>query len=293
MQPLLKRRLLIVFSLLVCLIPLFYIVYFTYAAATSTDYNYISLQINAILAIIQIITIIGLGITAWLNYQMADAARHSTEVSDKTLKHIMDVRDEETAPYILVYFEIPYGDTLVYLVIKNIGKSPARDIHIECNPHIQSTLSHAERYSPITRGIPSLAPHQEIRTIFDVFIDRMGANLPMTYTIKLMYKGGIGNRQRQDEQIADISMYNSRMFAKQKDFQDLVKATEKMSKAVTSMANQVRQEHIRRYQREKEIDTLGDRHLPEAISRPEDRQELEAINPSAEDTVDDAVSNDL
>lgn len=211
-----------------------------YFAATTTDRQEIEFRRDLIVSVIQGASLLYLGFTLAKNWEMASAANAAAEASRETLREMRDARDDETAPYVIAYFDIAYGDSTIHFIIKNIGQMPARNIRLKFSPPIKSSNEIFAKYSPIINGIPSLAPGQELKTFFGGYIEHNNANLPKTYEVKVSYKGGIIDKEREDVQVLDISMYEYRMYENKKDIDDLVKVTEKVLAVFRDLANERR-----------------------------------------------------
>jgi hypothetical protein len=99
------------------------------------------------------------------------------------------LREEQARPFVIVDFE---PDFLVYLTVENIGRTMARDVRIEFDKPLESTLTGRRELdeSPLFREpIPTLPPGKKIRLLFDQFPARLEAGLPLTYDVKLRYRG--------------------------------------------------------------------------------------------------------
>jgi hypothetical protein len=85
-------------------------------------------SIDIILAIVQIATLIALIIYVIKTWQMASATNKYAKTSENTLQEMKDSRDQEIAPYVIAYFDVPYGQKFIFLIIKNIGLSVAKNV---------------------------------------------------------------------------------------------------------------------------------------------------------------------
>lgn len=59
------------------------------------------------LLIVQILTLFCLIIYVIKTWEIASATREAARISEKTLKEMKEAREQENAPYILVYCEVP------------------------------------------------------------------------------------------------------------------------------------------------------------------------------------------
>jgi hypothetical protein len=174
----------------------------------AVDQNLVTTQfVTAIITtVVQVATLIVVIIYTIYTARMTSAARASAEAANNTIKEMKEARDQENAPYIVVYFDIPQNKHLIYLVIKN--------------------------------GIPSLPPNYEISTLFDGVINRFGnAIFPMTYMVEVSYTGGLVKDRRTSIQTLDLSMFYGLMKVNEKGQDELVKAVEDIAKQTREINN--------------------------------------------------------
>jgi len=185
-----------------------------------------------ITTIIQAATLIVVIIYTVYTARMTSAARASADAANNTVNEMKEARDQENAPYIVVYFDIPQNKHLIYLVIKNVGKSIATDIKLTFTPSLSSSVFTGINDVPLIKnGIPSLPPNYEIRTLFDGVINRFGnATFSMTYTVEVSYTGGLVKERRTSSQTLDLSMFYGLMQVNEKGLNELVKAVEDIAK---------------------------------------------------------------
>lgn len=219
------------------------------SAITTTNREEVLFRKEIIIAIIQGASLLYLVFTLGKTWEMASSTKDAANASQKALEETRDMRDEESSPYVLVYFDKPYGEIFLYLVIENIGKTAAFDVSLIFAPAIQSTQPYFSNFSPVINGIPSLAPGQEVKTLFDVYTSYTAAQLPLTYTVNVIYFGGRPRKEREEIQVVDISMYEGTMYPSKKDVNDIAKEVEKMQKSVQSIAHSLEQAfHLQEYQ---------------------------------------------
>jgi hypothetical protein len=121
----------------------------------------------------------------------ADATRDTAKAAENTLQEMKEARDEENAPFVIVYFNYIHSRyRSLYLMVENIGKNVARDIKLEFTPSLQVSEINRERIENnmlLKNGLKSLAPNYKIPIPFDYLIYYFQANLPMEYTVKVTY----------------------------------------------------------------------------------------------------------
>ena len=187
--------------------------------------------IDLALALVQIATLIALIIYVIKTWQIASASKKSTVVSEGILKEMKESRDQEVAPYVVAYFDIPYGMPLIYLIVRNAGKRVAKDVKLEFQPPLKNSNGEVINDMPLIKdGIRSIPPEYEIKTFFDSAISYFKKNeLPLTYTVKVSYSGGLRPATRNTEQIMDLSAFKS-VYINVKGMHELVKEVEKLVK---------------------------------------------------------------
>lgn len=120
------------------------------------------------------------------------------------------IRLEQARPHVVVHFAFSQG-ILVQIVIRNIGRTIARDIHLTWDRPLTSTLfgTRFEKMAAFTSGIPSLAPAQEIRVHFDSLPKRVETpEMPMTYACTVAYAGSGEKGPRYEEaQVLDLNVF--------------------------------------------------------------------------------------
>lgn len=180
---------------------------------------------------VQVITLIVVIIYTIYTAKMTSAARGSADAANNTVKEMKESREQENAPYIVVYFDIPQNKPLIYLIIKNIGKSIATDVKLTFSPSLTSNVFKGINDVPLIKnGISSLPPNFELRTLFDGAINRFGnENFPMTYTVEISYTGGLAKARKTTSQVLDLSLFFKLMQVREKGLDELVKAVEALA----------------------------------------------------------------
>jgi hypothetical protein len=204
--------------------------------------------IDYVLFTIQALGVIGLFLYVYKTWQIASANKTSAEASQKSielsqsvLKEMKASRIQEISPHVIVYFDMPYGNSwIMFFVIKNIGKMPAKDIELVFNPPLQTGFGNkiSDFDLSLTKdGISLLAPEQEIRTPFDAItnyfdskmVKRLDGELPTKYEIEISYSNLFEEERICLKQIVDFSMFRGLSFLEEKGTKDLIKAVETIS----------------------------------------------------------------
>jgi hypothetical protein len=184
------------------------------------------------LLLIQILTLIALIVYVAKTWEMASATKESAKSAENTLLEMREMRDQESAPYVIVFFDVPYAKSLVYLVIKNLGKSIAKDVKLSFEPSLQSSdVGNLENLSLFDKGIASLAPAQELRVLIDTTVAFFGEpGLPLISSVAITYHGGLKDELRTEKHTLDLSVHKGLMYIQSKDIHDLNESVEKLLK---------------------------------------------------------------
>jgi hypothetical protein len=186
-----------------------------------------------ILFYVQIASLIFLMLYVLKTWEMASATRKAAEATEKSVHEMREARDQESAPYVIAYFDIPIGHRLIYLVVKNIGHSVATQVKLTFSPPLISIDNEPflSKMNFLRNGIESMPPNYEIRTLFDTTPAYFNNDkLPLIYNVKISYYGGIESHQRSTELFLDLSAHKGLMFVHNKDLGDLVNNLEELVK---------------------------------------------------------------
>jgi hypothetical protein len=200
-------------------------------------------KMDFILFIAQVLSLISLIVYVIKTWYMASATRKSAEAAEKTLQEMKEVRDQETAPYVIVYLDSPYGTSFIYLIVKNTGRTIAKNVRIAFNPSLRSSSNDIFDEMPmIKHGIASLAPGQELRTFFDSAISYYGReDLPLHITARISYCGGLKAGERSYEQTLDLQAFRDLLYTVEKGMNDLVRQVEEVAKSASKSHSDLQQ----------------------------------------------------
>ncbi len=164
-------------------------------------------------------------------WHIASATRDSAKASERMVEEMRTAREEEVAPYIIAYFDVPHGSSTTYLVIKNVGKTAARDVRMQFDPPLANSDGTSLQDIPmIKHGIPSFPPAYEIRTFFDTgYSYFQHEELPMAYTASITYRGGLDDQLHQATYVLDLSVYKGLSWLQEKGIRQLVDETKRLS----------------------------------------------------------------
>lgn len=188
--------------------------------------------VDYIVAAVQVLSLIALIIYVIKTWEMASATRDAAQISAKVLEHNRTVQDQEVAPYMVVYLDIPYGDPWIYLVVKNVGKTIAENVRITFDPPITR-----KQHPPLAKlpledeQMGSFPPGYEARTFFDSTIEYFAQeNVPASFKVTTTYTGGLNKTERSTTQVIDLAMYKGTSYLHEPSLKDVVKAITDLSK---------------------------------------------------------------
>lgn len=107
----------------------------------------------------------------------------------------VSIRRERAQPYVAVFMEPLWAVDPKFqeLVIKNFGATAACDVQIESEPEIVREWEGDAQKVPLPL-IPTLAPGQEWRGLWDFFPRRHSAGLPDRHDVKVRFEDSHGER---------------------------------------------------------------------------------------------------
>lgn len=144
-------------------------------------------------------------LAAWATFGVAMfAARYAK----RQVEEARVLREEQSQPFVIVDFEIT-SSVLINLVVRNIGKTVARNINITFDRKPESTLDQegdlVADVAFIKSGIPMLPPNAEVKTIFDSAPRRIEKGLPLTYNVTIDLEDFRGVKQTRQVCVVDLS----------------------------------------------------------------------------------------
>jgi hypothetical protein len=198
--------------------------------------------LEIVIPITQILILVILIIYVIKTWRISSATQAAAEVFALSLQVMKETRDQEIAPYVVVYFDSAYEKKIIYLVVKNIGKSTARDVRIQFRPKLICDSGEDFSEFPIIKnGIASLSPNHEIRMFVDsttaFFFER--DHQPLTYDVKISFYGGLKDTQRVTEQVLDLTADKRLSNIAQRSGHDLINEVEKISRNIERISKEL------------------------------------------------------
>ena len=168
-------------------------------------------------------------------------AEQARQLSIEQAEHARRLSDEQARPFVTVDFEpSETWVNIIELVIRNVGKTLAKNVQLAFSPPLQSTFYSKEGKSLsdsflISKGILAMPPGKHVQTIFDISHDRAGTDLPMQYTVRVDYENYRGEPQETLEYILDLEHQYDLERVTVQTVHDASKNLEKISKTLDSI----------------------------------------------------------
>lgn len=162
-------------------------------------------------------------------------AEHVQHANEEQARREQRLREEQARPFVVVDFEpSPVWGNLINLVFENVGKTLARNIRFTFTPALETTLDkeddHFRETTLLQQGIPAMPPGRRVVALFDVAHDRLAANLPMTYNVRVDLQDSQGRPQEALEYVLDLSFHYGIRRVESKTVHDLAKVLEKIER---------------------------------------------------------------
>jgi hypothetical protein len=153
------------------------------------------------------------------------------------------LREEQAKPYVVVSLETGKSSPfMLYLVIRNLGTTAARDVRITFDPPLRSSLdwpgdNRIAEWSAIARGIPTLVPSQSMRTLLDSLISRYTRDSGTSADVVRATVAYSSERSKPGQSLTyvydlDFNVFFGSHFTTQKNLGDLVKVVEGIQKTL-------------------------------------------------------------
>lgn len=189
--------------------------------------------VNVWLACIQAATFLALIVYVVKTWHIASATRDSAGASQRMIDEMVETRRQESAPHVITYFDVPYGTQWIYLVVKNVGKTVAKDVGLLFEPALLTSSGADLQHVPLMRdGVASIPPGYEIRTFFDSMISYFeDDSLPLSYSGTVTFNGCADDRPGRTHQVLDLSAYRGLHLLHEKGTHELVGQVERLVQA--------------------------------------------------------------
>lgn len=197
---------------------------------------------ETILLIVQIASLVALIAYVLKTADMARETKKSAAATEKSIEEMVEDRNLEFAPYVVVFFDAQTDSPIFDLVIKNTGKTIAHHVKVVFEPPLQTSLKNydLEKLALIHQPIPAIPPGFELRTSIDRLETRLESDkLPKLYKVTVTFTGGLNNVVRKLEYILDLEVFHGILETHKSSLTDLTHAVEDISDHLGQLTGEI------------------------------------------------------
>lgn len=114
------------------------------------------------------------------------------------------LRREQFRPWMTVGFH--FRSNIAFIAVKNLGTTPARDVRIQMEPPLASTLGQFEKAALFSEVTPVFVPGEERLVLLDRVPNRLRSELPGMHTAIVTYKDHRGNKLPPERFVLDFDL---------------------------------------------------------------------------------------
>jgi len=144
--------------------------------------------------------------------EAAESTKVAAQQSQEALRELQAARAAESAPYVIAYLDIT-EEHLVYAVVKNIGRSPARNVSIHFDPPLIGGERARDWDVPafLSSAIPFFPPQYELRSILGVSLDLFspGSGVPTEYQARIDYTDASDQTAHAETYTLDLGIFRN------------------------------------------------------------------------------------
>ncbi len=196
-----------------------------YAISWGNWWNSMLSFISQVSPLIQLLSTLAILAYVVLTWRIARGTMKSATVSEKMLSEMESSRVQQTSADIVVYFDIDPVRWVINFIVRNIGRSIARQVKLEIDPPLRSSIKRDfTSASWATKGIGSLHPDGQFSTMLD-FVREYFHNdeLPRRYFVKASYINGANGERVESTYDLDLGPYENVLALKETGMTDLVR----------------------------------------------------------------------
>ncbi|NLC13821.1 MAG: hypothetical protein GX768_07250 [Chloroflexi bacterium] len=197
---------------------------------------------ETILLIVQIASLAAVIVYVVKTAEMAKETKKSAAATEKSIEEMVEDRNLEFAPYVVVYFDAQTDSPIFDLVIKNTGKTVANHINIVFEPPLQTSLKNydLDRLSLIHQPIPAIPPGFELRTSIDRLETRLKSDsLPKLYKVTVTYTGGLSDAVRKIDYLLDLNMFHGILETHKSSLTDMTHVVQEIPRQLERLTDRV------------------------------------------------------
>ena len=155
----------------------------------------------------------------------------------RQVREARELREQQSRPFVVAEF-VP-GFVIAFRV-RNLGATLARNVRLTIDqwPVVTRSLKSDPVWTDPSasrlfgQGISYLPPQQEISTLFDIFHQRVEADLPMQYTVTVQYDSFDLCQCYNETYDLDLDLVRELTRINRKELHDLAVSVEKIQKAI-------------------------------------------------------------
>lgn len=204
--------------------------------------NLLLLRVQIASLLVAIVTLIALIVYVWKTWEMAAATRAAAIAAEKTVAEMRASREGEWRPYVLLQFFLRPNSSAVYLSVRNVGKSAARNVRMVFDkPLVTSRSSVISDQSMFVNGIAVLPPGAELITFFDVAFAIFQPQQPYrTWTVEMEYAADQSTEPYHETQILDLECFRGTSLSQEKGAGDIVKELSNATSELKTLSRSMR-----------------------------------------------------
>lgn len=158
------------------------------------------------------------------------------------VREARSLRREQMRPYVIAYLRRhEIVESLLEIVVENIGARPAKNVHFDVSPAFVSTLDQPGKelvkdWTVFSEGVAQIAPGQRLTTIADSSLGRYadGSELPTTYKVVATYRNDHWREELVDESVIDMNSFRGMRFTSHRGIHDVSRQLESIAKSLDS-----------------------------------------------------------
>jgi hypothetical protein len=198
--------------------------------------------LDSMLLIVQILILVSVITYLIKTWRSSSATQSAADVFALSLQVMKEARDQEIAPYIVVSLDVPQGEQTLFLIVKNIGKSTARNVKIQFSPKLVDNGGDDLSELPLLKdGIAAFPPNHELK----IFVDSTAAfffgnnERSLKYETNVSFYGGLKDTQRVFEQTLDLTSIKKMSKMNQRSSHELSKDVDKIAVSIERISKEL------------------------------------------------------
>lgn len=147
----------------------------------------------------------------------------------RMVKQMVDTAEDESRPFIIVDME--YDDGVINFSLRNIGKTPARNIRAKIEPDINLMNKKTLNNTLFAKPISLMPPGKEIKTFVGMHYELLKEDQPKVFEILVEYEWK--KKKAKESYIIDLSVYQNLTYVVRKNIHHVAKSLEELDKKIS------------------------------------------------------------